>query len=205
MDVFQHPIFLLGELMNINVELFYLFNHAFQNPFFDYIMPVFTHFGGFKFLILVLIAIVLYAHLRNKRTLRKIIFLTLIALLFSDGIAFVLKHLIHEPRPFLSLDNVHLLIAEDDPLSFPSGHTTSTIAIVTFLVFNMKELAKKHYKIINVCLIIFAILIPFSRMYIGVHYPGDVLAGAAIGIVGAVIVNHFKCEILNRIDILNKY
>lgn len=71
---FNILFFLLGELMNINVELFYLFNHAFQNPFFDYIMPVLTHFGGFKFLILVLIAIVLYAHLRNRKHLKKSFF-----------------------------------------------------------------------------------------------------------------------------------
>ena len=124
---------------------------------------------------------------------------TFIAFLCSDIFAFALKHAVHEPRPFAVLDNVHLLITEDDPWAFPSGHTTSTLAVVTFLILNMKELVQKHYKLINILLIAFAILIPLSRMYVGVHYPGDVLAGAIIGICGALIVNKYKSNILSII------
>lgn len=178
--------------MNINVELFNFFNHAFQNPILDSIMPIFTHFGGFKFLLLILIAILLYAKISRRETLKKVTIIALAALLFSDAIAIVLKHVVHEPRPFMTLDNVHLLITEDDLNSFPSGHTTSTIAVVTAFVLNMKELVKKHYLIIDIALIIFAILIPFSRMYVGVHYPGDILAGTILGLFGALIINHFK-------------
>ena len=113
----------------------------------------------------------------------------------GTGKSLFIKHLICEPRPFVTLDNVRLLITETDPLSFPSGHTTSTLSFVTFFVLNMKELAEKHYKIIDAALILFAVLIPFSRMYVGVHYPGDVLAGAVIGILGAWIVNRYKTKI----------
>lgn len=191
--------------MNINVELFYFFNHAFQNPVFDGILPIMTHFGGFRFLGVLLIVVLIYAHLKNKKTLKKITFLTLMAFLFSDIIVFILKHLFNEPRPFVSLENVHLLIDEKDPFSFPSGHTASTLSVVTFLVLNMKELSKKYYKSINMMLILFAIIILFSRMYIGVHYPGDVLTGAVIGIGGALIVNHYKNEILNIVNEIIKF
>ena len=180
---------------NVNVDLFYFFNHNFQNPIFDAIMPVVTHFGGFKVLVVVLIAIILYAHLKDKKTLKKIGILALVAFLCSDIVVAILKHLIREPRPFVTLDNVHLLINETDPLSFPSGHTASTVSFVTFFVLNMKELAKKHYKIIDAALILFAVTIPFSRMYVGVHYPGDVLAGAVIAILGAWIVNKYKTRV----------
>lgn len=181
---------------NVNVDLFYFFNHNFQNPFFDAVMPVVTHFGGFKVLAVVLVAVILYAHFKNKKTLKRITILALIAFLCSDIFTAILKHLVHEPRPFVSLDNVHLLITENDPLSFPSGHATSTFSVVIFFVLNMKQLVKKHYKLINLILIIFAVTIPFSRMYVGVHYPGDVLAGAVIGICGALIVNRFSDRIL---------
>ena len=174
--------------MSVNVDLFYFFNHNFQNPIFDAVMPVVTHFGGFKVLAVVLIAIILYAHLKGN--------IPLIAFLCSDIVTAILKNIICEPRPFVTLDNVHLLIAEDDPLSFPSGHTTSTLSFVTFYVLNMKELAKRHYKLIDVALIIFAVVIPFSRLYVGVHFPGDVLAGAIIGIVGALVVNRYKDRII---------
>lgn len=191
-----------GDALDINVELFYFFNHAFQNPILDSIMPIFTHFGGFKFLVLILIAVLLYAKISRRETLKKIAIIALVTLLFSGAIAFVLKHIVHEPRPFMTLDNVHLLITEDDLNSFPSGHTTSTVAVVTALILNMKELAKKYYWIIDIALIIFAILIPFSRMYVGVHYPGDILAGAIIGLFGALLINHFRdtiFEILGRL------
>lgn len=175
---------------NINVDLFYFFNHNFQNPIFDAVMPIVTHFGGFKVLVVVLIIVIVYAHFKEKKTLKRITFFALIAFLCSDIVTAVLKHLVQEPRPFVTLDNVRLLITEGDPLSFPSGHTTSTFSFVTFYVLNMKKLAKEHYKLIDAALVIFAITIPFSRMYVGVHYPGDVLAGAAVGIAGALIVNY---------------
>jgi undecaprenyl-diphosphatase len=124
-------------------------------------LPIVTHFGGFEFLLALLIVIILYAHFKNKKTLKKFTILALIALLFSGLMVFLLKHLIHEPRPFVSFADVHLLVVEDDPLSFPSGHTTSTLVVVTFFILNMKELAKKHYRIIDVLLVIFAIAIPF--------------------------------------------
>ena len=180
---------------NVNVDLFYFFNHNFQNPIFDSVMPIVTHFGGFKVLIVVLIAIIAYAHLKDKKTLKRITMFALFAFLCSDVVTAILKHLIMEPRPFVTLDNVRLLIVETDPLSFPSGHTTSTVSFVTFFVLNMKELAKKHYKIIDAALILFAVTIPFSRMYVGVHYPGDVLAGAVIGILGAWLVNRYKTRV----------
>lgn len=182
--------------MSVNVDLFYFFNHNFQNSIFDNIMPIVTHFGGFKVLVVVLIVIIFYAHLKGKKTLRRLTILALIAFLCSDIVTAILKHVIREPRPFVSLDNVRLLISENDPLSFPSGHTTSTLSVVTFYILNMKDLVKKHYMIIDAVLVIFAIVIPFSRMYVGVHYPGDVLAGAVIGIIGALIINKYKNRII---------
>lgn len=186
--------------MNVNVDIFNFFNHALQNPVLDGIMPILTNFGEFEFLLLIVIAVILYAQITRRKTLKKVAIIALAALLFSDAIAFVLKHMVHETRPFMSLDNVRLLVREDDLNSFPSGHTTSTVAIVTALILNMKELSKKHYLILDIALVIFAVLIGFSRMYVGVHYPGDVLAGAVIGLIGAFTINHFKDKIFDILE-----
>ena len=180
---------------NVNVDLFNFFNHSFQNPVFDGVMPIITHFGGFSFLCLIFIVIILYAHISKRNTLKKVAIITFVAILFSGAIAYVLKHLVHEQRPFMLLDNVRLLIVEDDLNSFPSGHTTCTVAAVTTLILNMKELSQKYYKIIDVVLVVFAVIIGFSRMYIGVHYPGDILAGIIVGLIGAFIVNQFKDKV----------
>jgi len=186
--------------MNINVDLFNFFNHAFQNPLLDNVMAVLTQFGDFTFLLLILIAVILYAQITKRQTLKKVAIIAFAALLFSDAIAFFLKHVVHEPRPFMTLENVRLLVFEDDLNAFPSGHVTSTVAVVTALVLNMKELAKRNYVIVDAALIIFAVLIAFSRMYVGVHYPGDILAGAVIGLFGAFVVNHFSGLIFDVLD-----
>lgn len=187
-------------IWDINVDLFYFFNHNFINPFFDAAMPIITGTGGFICLCLFLILLILFAKFTKRDTLKRIAVLALIALLFSDIIAAVLKNLIQEPRPFVTLDNVHLLIQENDPCSFPSGHACSTVSVVTFFILNMKELFKKHYLIADILLVIFAIVIPFSRLYVGVHYPFDVFAGVIIGLFGALIVNHYKTRILSILD-----
>lgn len=87
---------------NINVDLFYFFNHNFQNPIFDAVMPIVTHFGGFKVLVVVLIIVIVYAHFKEKKTLKRITFFALIAFLCSDIVTAVLKHLVQEPRPFVT-------------------------------------------------------------------------------------------------------
>lgn len=185
--------------MSFNVDLFNLINHGLQNPFLDITIPFITHLGGFLTLLIAMILLIGYGKLTNRDNLKKIAIIALIALLFSDIIALALKNIIHEPRPFSIMNNVHLLVVENDPNSFPSGHATSVFSVVTVFVLNMRDLAKKHYKIIDCVLIIFAIVIGFSRIYVGVHFPFDVLAGAIIGILGALIINKFKDTILSII------
>ena len=58
---------------DINLELFNFINHSIQNPVFDCIMPVITHFGGFEFLGVLLLIVLVYAHMKKKNTLRNLI------------------------------------------------------------------------------------------------------------------------------------
>jgi undecaprenyl-diphosphatase len=183
-------------MSDVNVNLFYFFNHDIHNPILNTTMPFITHVGGFIWMVVIVVAIILYAKLKNKDTLKRIAVLALVALLFSDIIVLCIKHLVNEPRPFVSLNNVNLLIVEEDPFSFPSGHASSTLSVVTVFVLNMRELFKKHYRLINIAMIVFALVILFSRVYVGVHYPIDVVCGAIIGIITALIVNRYKNDIL---------
>ena len=181
--------------MDINEALFIYINQHLQNPTLDMIMSGITDLGGFIILILVVLALIIFAHLTKRQTLKRVAIIALIALLLSDLIAVFLKNYVHEPRPFMTLKNVHLIVTENDSNSFPSGHATSTLAVISVFLLNMDDLVKKYHVIIDFALLIFAVLIMFSRVYCGVHYPFDVLAGALIGILGALVVNYFKDKI----------
>ena len=88
----------------------------------------------------------------------------------------LLKNLVHRIRPYVALENLSILVSEPSDWSFPSGHATASFAAAWALF----RLAPKK---VGVPALLLAILIALSRLYVGVHYPTDVLAGAAIGIL----------------------
>ena len=98
----------------------------------------------------------------------------------------VLKPLVARPRPWLSVPGLIPLIAEDDPNSFPSGHTCAAFAVAATLWRTLPEqwLAGK------VAVIVLAVLMGLSRVYVGVHYPSDILAGAMVGSICSWSVWH---------------
>ena len=103
------------------------------------------------------------------------------SLLFTNGI---LKNMIARPRPYKVIENLTILIPEPGEFSFPSGHTSSSFAagMVLYLM-----LPKKY----GIPAMILAFLIGISRLYIGVHYPTDVIGGMVMGIWIAIAVVKF--------------
>lgn len=85
-----------------------------------------------------------------------------------------IKPLISRPRPWLDWPIVPL-VAENDPNSFPSGHTCAAFAAAMVWV---RTLPQRRDRVIAA---VMAVLMGLSRLYVGVHYPTDVLAGAVIG------------------------
>lgn len=86
----------------------------------------------------------------------------------------VIKNIVARPRPFDQIEGLICLVKKPRDYSFPSGHTSASFAAgVVFLKW-----MKKRY---GVPLFGIALLIAFSRLYLGVHYPSDVLGGAIIG------------------------
>ena len=87
----------------------------------------------------------------------------------------MLKPMVHRIRPYDMNPMVRLLVAPPRDYSFPSGHTSMAFTVVSGL-FLMKK------KNLGIAALILACLIAFSRMYLYVHYPTDVLAGLIIGL-----------------------
>lgn len=94
------------------------------------------------------------------------------------GTNLLLKNLVMRPRPFDAIPQLQALVHAGG-WSFPSGHSTSSMAagVVMF-----RQLPRP----IGALALILAILICLSRLYVGVHYPTDVLCGALIGILAAL-------------------
>lgn len=172
--------------MNLNINLFYVINNNMANPFFDIIMPPLTNCGGFVTLLAICIAAILILKYLKKDEYLHIAKLCLYALILAGIIAACLKLTFHSPRPFTVLDHVRQLTVPSEPNSFPSGHTASTLSIITVLVWKLRE-----HKIVVALLVVFTILVGFSRIYCGVHYPLDIAVGAIVGVVSGVVVLKF--------------
>jgi len=129
--------------------------------------------------IVVAIAIGVALGLGVKRTalLAAIVGVTTFA---ADSAAFAIKDLTHRTRPFVAHPQIHPLYVVHSS-SFPAGHAATAFAGAVVLAFVVRRAAP--------VLLAVAALIGFSRVYVGVHYPTDVLAGAAIGAaVGGISV-----------------
>lgn len=111
----------------------------------------------------------------------------------SAGLTFGIKNIIRRERPFAVLHNVNYDRSKFllDRYSFPSGHTSISIAMATSLTLRYPD---KPILISGVYL--YSTIVAFGRIYLGVHYPSDVLAGMLIGSGSAVIVHSLRKEIL---------
>jgi undecaprenyl-diphosphatase len=104
--------------------------------------------------------------------------LTVIAVALSDWTAMALKALIDRPRPPLRYPEPKTLVPLPHDASFPSGHAATSFAAATMLSFAFPRFAPALYVV--------AAAVAFSRVYVGVHYPLDVLGGAALGVLVAM-------------------
>lgn len=92
-----------------------------------------------------------------------------------------LKNLVARPRPYTQVPGLAALIPPPSDWSFPSGHATASFASAGVY---LRTLPRRY----GIAALILAVLVAFSRLYVGVHYPTDVIIGTAIGLLGSQIV-----------------
>jgi undecaprenyl-diphosphatase len=118
--------------------------------------------------------------------------LFLTAALATSGLAvFALKHLVVRQRPCVALPGVHALCKTPTDPSFPSGHSCGSFTLAFFLVTVLwaseHDMPPARRALLSAAILGAALAVAWSRVYLGVHFPGDVTAGATLGaIVGTL-------------------
>lgn len=168
---------LKGRLYATDLNALILFNSSIKCKFLDRIMPLITHLGSAIGTILICLLLIIF----GKNELRIIGLQALVALVLSHIPVHFLKHKICRLRPKDALPNINTFNISLDYYSFPSGHTTAIFAIAVTLSLNIQTL-------IPICLPI-ALLVGITRLYLGVHYPSDLLAGVVVGSITSVTIH----------------
>ncbi|KWX84905.1 phosphoesterase [Paenibacillus riograndensis] len=144
-------------------------NGGFHNPFLNFWLFSLTHLGGATSAI----GINLLIWALSPQPLRTVGLQALIALAISHLPVAIAKKLYPRVRPYLALPGTNTFHNPLKDHSFPSGHTTAIFAsTVPYMV---------AFPVLTAILLPLACIVGFSRIYLGLHYPSDVVAGAVIG------------------------
>ncbi|GFP73976.1 phosphatase PAP2 family protein [Clostridium fungisolvens] len=147
-------------------------NKSFRCSFFNFLMPKLTYLGSVQFCILLSIFAIININSPQK---------LLISLICSTIICHIIKVSVCRLRPFLVIKDLYINKIGIDRYSFPSGHTTAAFSIATSFCF-----ISPHFSVIYISM---AVIVGFSRLYLGVHYITDVFIGMLIGTVITYLLN----------------
>jgi len=142
------------------------------------IFSIVTQIGNWQ---LVIPALLIIVYFLVKKKLKKFIVPFLFTVISAEAIAFVGKLLVHRTRPFGGA------ITELD-FSFPSGHATIAVAFYGYLAYLLIKTQKDKIKrpLILIGALGLILIIGYSRLYLGVHYVSDVLAGYLVGLLALI-------------------
>lgn len=114
-----------------------------------------------------------------RKNLQRAVWAILAVVLAKFGIAELIRLFWSRPRPFVE-NNINLLISHENTSSFPSGHVSACFAL-SYIVYHYNKKA-------GIVFFIASFLISIFRVFVGVHWPSDVLAGALVGVFSGWLI-----------------
>ena len=170
---------------DFEINILNFIQDTFACPFLDKVMPIITLFGD-KGIFWIAVALILIIIKKTRKTGVMMGTALLLGLIIGNVI---LKNAIARTRPYdvNTAMQAELLVKTLSDFSFPSGHTLASFEAATVLMIRDKRL--------GIPALVLAILIALSRLYLYVHYPTDVLAGALLG----VFIGIFACFLVDKI------
>lgn len=180
---------MLDFIFELDKTLFIFINHLPHNSvsdlFFTFLSGIGT-WGIIWFIIGTALFIWEEVEDKDKKGLTAIIIAVFISLVFVDG---GLKNIVRRERPQFSVAETIVVSDNRDSYSFPSGHATLAFAGAYILSCTHKKWRQWYYLI--------AYLIAFSRIYLGKHYPSDVMIGAILG----VLIGYYSIKLVSKITL----
>ncbi len=171
-------------ITQIDIQIMMWIQEHMQSEFMDSFMKFITWIGDWMLLWAILF--VIYFIFKKKDRNAKILALSLCISFLVNQV--ILKNMVRRPRPFIENAQLPSLIKEPTSYSFPSSHSATSFAVASALSLTNKSLRFISY--------LLASLIAFSRVYLNVHHPSDVVVGALVGILSTIvaekIINWFE-------------
>jgi undecaprenyl-diphosphatase len=162
-----------------DINILRIINNSWKCRFLDIIMPAMTYLGSFPFMFV----FCTFAFLLSTTLLHVMAINAMISITISTGIGKLLKISVTRLRPFIDIPNLNIKKIGIDKYSFPSGHTTGAFSLAVIIAL--------YFPIFGFITIPLACLVGISRMYIGVHYPTDVIVGAILGTTCSCLIYRF--------------
>ncbi|MGM0471591.1 MAG: phosphatase PAP2 family protein [Bacillota bacterium] len=168
---------LTDHLLARDLQLFKFVQAKVRCQLLNLVMAYITYLGGAVFTILSPLLLIIL----GRGELIKVGYEILTSLTVSHFVVHIIKRKINRPRPYKILEEIEIYIVPFEDYSFPSGHTTASFSMAVTLSF--------YFTGCLVLLISLASLVGMSRVYLGVHYPSDVMIGAMIGTLFSTLLH----------------
>ncbi|MEH6890759.1 phosphatase PAP2 family protein [Bacillus sp. JJ864] len=165
----------ISSLYKIECYIFKGINHYFDRKALNIFFRTITHMGGATFTI----ALIIFLLVLTNGSLRGVAIASAISLLISHIPVQIFKKCYPRKRPYLTIHNAKYPMNPLVDHSFPSGHTTAIFSvIIPFLLYEPR---------MTFLLLPVAICVGISRIYLGLHYPSDVLVGMCLGTIAGIV------------------